>query len=194
MLPVILCGGTGTSAVIGPVTPSSIGPWPITPKTLLQLTQRRLKGLPGLGSPILICNEDHHFIVAEQMRQLRVEPESILLEPMGRNTAPAVCVATLRAARGEDPLLLVLAADHVIRNRSFAQRWKRAFRRRKRAPGDLWHRAHGPEPDTATSNRLRPSMPPRRCRCRFVEKRSLPRAIFVQWPFHLEQRHVPVPR
>ena len=53
---------------------------------------------------------------AEQMRQLGVEPESILLEPMGRNTAPAVCVAALRAtARGEDPLLLVLAADHVIR-------------------------------------------------------------------------------
>ena len=64
----------------------------------------------------MICNEDHRFIVAEQMRQLGVEPESILLEPMGRNTAPAVCVAALRAtARGEDPLLLVLAADHVIR-------------------------------------------------------------------------------
>ena len=84
--------------------------------TLLQLTQRRLEGLPGLGSPLLICNEDHRFIVAEQMRQIGVEPEAILLEPMGRNTAPAVCVAALRAlARGDDPLLLVLAADHVIR-------------------------------------------------------------------------------
>ena len=119
LLPVILCGGTGTR--LWPLSRASYPKqyWALAHNaedTLLQLTQRRLNGLPGLGSPILICNEDHRFIVAEQMRQLGVEPESILLEPMGRNTAPAVCVAALRAtARGEDPLLLVLAADHVIR-------------------------------------------------------------------------------
>ena len=119
LLPVILCGGTGTR--LWPLSRASYPKqyWALAHNaedTLLQLTQRRLEGLPGLGSPILICNEDHRFIVAEQMRQLGVEPESILLEPMGRNTAPAVCVAALRAtARGEDPLLLVLAADHVIR-------------------------------------------------------------------------------
>ena len=119
LLPVILCGGTGTR--LWPLSRASYPKqyWALahnSEDTLLQLTQRRLDGLPGLGSPILICNEDHRFIVAEQMRQLGVEPESILLEPMGRNTAPAVCVAALRAtARGEDPLLLVLAADHVIR-------------------------------------------------------------------------------
>ena len=119
LLPVILCGGTGTR--LWPLSRASYPKqyWALAHNaedTLLQLTQGRLKGLPGLGSPILICNEDHRFIVAEQMRQLGVEPESILLEPMGRNTAPAVCVAALRAtARGEDPLLLVLAADHVIR-------------------------------------------------------------------------------
>jgi mannose-1-phosphate guanylyltransferase len=63
---------------------------------------------------LLICNEDHRFIVAEQMRQIGVEPAAILLEPMGRATAPAVAVAALQAtARGEDPLLLVLAAEHV---------------------------------------------------------------------------------
>ena len=67
--------------------------------------------------PLLICNEDHRFIVAEQMRQIEVEPGAILLEPMGRNTAPAVAVAALQAtAQGDDPLLLVLAADHVIRD------------------------------------------------------------------------------
>jgi mannose-1-phosphate guanylyltransferase len=84
--------------------------------TLLQQTQQRLDGLPGLAAPILVCNEDHRFIVAEQMRQIEVDPAAILLEPVGRNTAPAITVAALQAtARGEDPLLLVLAADHVIR-------------------------------------------------------------------------------
>ncbi|MEB3176411.1 MAG: mannose-1-phosphate guanylyltransferase/mannose-6-phosphate isomerase [Synechococcus sp.] len=119
LLPVILCGGTGTR--LWPLSRASYPKqyWALaenTNDTLLQLTQRRLEGLPGLGSPLLICNEDHRFIVAEQMRQIGVDPEAILLEPMGRNTAPAVCVAALRAmARGDDPLLLVLAADHVIR-------------------------------------------------------------------------------
>ena len=119
LLPVILCGGTGTR--LWPLSRASYPKqyWALadnTDETLLQLTHRRLEGLPGLGSPLLICNEDHRFVVAEQMRQIGVEPESILLEPMGRNTAPAVCVAALRAtARGDDPLLLVLAADHVIR-------------------------------------------------------------------------------
>jgi len=120
LVPVILCGGTGTRL------------WPLSratyPKqywalagdgeaTLLQQTHQRLTGIPGLQPPLLICNEDHRFIVAEQMRQIGVEPAGILLEPMGRNTAPAVAVAALQAtARGDDPLLLVLAADHVIRD------------------------------------------------------------------------------
>ena len=120
LVPVILCGGTGTRL------------WPLSratyPKqywalagdaedTLLQQTQQRLSGLPGLAPPLLICNEDHRFIVAEQMRQIGVEPAGILLEPIGRNTAPAVAVAALQAtAQGDDPLLLVLAADHVIRD------------------------------------------------------------------------------
>ena len=84
---------------------------------MLQQTQQRLQGLDALAAPLLICNEDHRFIVAEQMRQIGVEPNAILLEPMGRNTAPAVTVAALQAtANGEDPLLLVLAADHLIRD------------------------------------------------------------------------------
>jgi mannose-1-phosphate guanylyltransferase len=117
---VILCGGTGTR--LWPLSRASYPKqyWPLAgtgEDTLLQQTQQRLAGLPGLASPLLICNEDHRFIVAEQLRQIGVEPQAILLEPIGRNTAPAVTVAALLAtAQGEDPLLLVLAADHVIRD------------------------------------------------------------------------------
>ena len=122
LIPVILCGGTGTR--LWPLSRASYPKqyWALSGdcgSTLLQQTQQRLDGLDGLGSPLLICNEDHRFIVAEQMRQIGVEPNAILLEPMGRNTAPAVTVAALQAtADGEDPLLLVLSADHVIRDAS----------------------------------------------------------------------------
>ena len=119
LVPVILCGGTGTR--LWPLSRASYPKqyWALAgndDQTLLQQTQQRLEGLPGLAPPLLICNEDHRFIVAEQLRQIGVEPAAILLEPMGRNTAPAVAVAALKATScGQDPLLLVLAADHVIR-------------------------------------------------------------------------------
>lgn len=120
LVPVILCGGTGTR--LWPLSRATYPKqyWALAgegEETLLQQTQQRLSGLPGLAPPLLICNEDHRFIVAEQMRQIDVEPAAILLEPIGRNTAPAVAVAALQAtAKGADPLLLVLAADHVIRD------------------------------------------------------------------------------
>jgi mannose-1-phosphate guanylyltransferase len=120
LVPVILCGGTGTR--LWPLSRATYPKqyWPLAGtggETLLQQTQQRLEGLPGLASPLLICNEDHRFVVAEQMRQIGVSPAAILLEPLGRNTAPAVAVAALQAtAGGQDPLLLVLAADHVIRD------------------------------------------------------------------------------
>ena len=120
IVPVILCGGSGTR--LWPLSRASYPKqyWSLADRceeTLLQLTMGRLEGLAGLKQPLVICNEDHRFIVAEQLRQIGCEPAAILLEPMGRNTAPAVAVAALQAtARGEDPLLLVLAADHVIRD------------------------------------------------------------------------------
>jgi mannose-1-phosphate guanylyltransferase len=120
LVPVILCGGTGTR--LWPLSRASYPKqyWALAgdgEATLLQQTHQRLEGTPGLQPPLLICNEDHRFIVAEQMREINVDPAAILLEPMGRNTAPAVAVAALQAtSRGEDPLLLVLAADHVIRD------------------------------------------------------------------------------
>jgi len=120
LVPVILCGGTGTR--LWPLSRATYPKqyWALAgegDETLLQQTHQRLKGIAALQPPLLICNEDHRFIVAEQMRQIGVEPAAILLEPMGRNTAPAVAVAALQAtAHGDDPLLLVLAADHVIQN------------------------------------------------------------------------------
>ena len=120
LVPVILCGGTGTR--LWPLSRASYPKqyWALGgdgEATLLQQTQQRLAGIDGLDAPLLICNDDHRFIVAEQMREIGIEPSAILLEPMGRNTAPAVAIAALQAtAAGDDPLLLVLAADHVIRD------------------------------------------------------------------------------
>lgn len=115
VVPVIMAGGSGTRL------------WPLSrelfPKqflaltggeSMLQATLNRLAGLPVVA-PLVICNESHRFLVAEQLRQLGALSQNILLESAARNTAPAVALAALHAMRGgKDPLLLVLAADHVI--------------------------------------------------------------------------------
>ncbi len=118
LLPVIMAGGAGSRL------------WPLSrqlnPKqflaltdaqlSMLQSTIRRLEGLEA-GLPLLICNEQHRFLAAEQLRQLGMEQASILLEPVGRNTAPAIALAALQATQqGDDPILLVLAADHLIQD------------------------------------------------------------------------------
>ncbi|WP_348535346.1 mannose-1-phosphate guanylyltransferase/mannose-6-phosphate isomerase [Prochlorococcus marinus] len=119
ILPVIMCGGTGSRL------------WPLSRKSfpkqflslddnkysLLQNTQLRLQKLKNLDSPILICNEEHRFIVAEQMREIEITPFSILLEPFGRNTAPTITLAALKALElkeNADPIILVLSSDHII--------------------------------------------------------------------------------
>ncbi len=118
LIPVILCGGSGTR--LWPLSRASYPKQYLalngnSKKTLLQQTQERLLGLKGLIDPLLICHEEHRFIVAEQMRQINIQPSAILLEPIGRNTAPAIAAAALKASeKGNDPLLLVLAADHLI--------------------------------------------------------------------------------
>ena len=114
LVPVIMAGGSGSR--LWPLSrqlfPKQFLPL-VDDDTMLQSTLKRLDGL-ALAQPITICNEDHRFIVAEQLRQLG-KVGSIILEPMGKNTAPAVALAALVARQhGEDPLLLVLAADHVI--------------------------------------------------------------------------------
>ena len=120
IIPVILSGGSGTR--LWPLSRESYPKQFLaldsrTEKTLLQKTYERLIGLKGLDKPILICNEDHRFIVAEQFREIKTDPQAIILEPAGRNTAPAIAVAALKAiSSGKDPLLLILAADHLIKN------------------------------------------------------------------------------
>ena len=121
--PVILSGGSGTSL------------WPLSRKlypkqylplleeqTMLQATLERLEGLENLADPIVICNVEHRFLVAEQLQQIGIKNPTILLEPIGKNTAPAIAVvahyieANAERSKGGGDLLLILSADHVIQD------------------------------------------------------------------------------
>lgn len=118
ILPVILSGGAGTR--LWPLS-RELYPKQLLPlgsdKTMLQETVQRIEGVEGVARPLIICNEAHRFMVAEQIRQLNKEAEAIILEPCGRNTAPAVAIAALYAQRMEtDPVLLILPADHLIQD------------------------------------------------------------------------------
>ena len=115
-IPVILSGGSGSRL------------WPLSralrpkqflgvtdEKTLFQLTLDRLSGLISPIAPIVVANDDHRFLVAEQCKELGVTPRALLLEPLARNTAPAIAAAAITAsAHGEDPVLLVLPSDHIF--------------------------------------------------------------------------------
>jgi mannose-1-phosphate guanylyltransferase/mannose-6-phosphate isomerase len=117
VIPVILCGGAGTRL------------WPLSrelyPKqllalvddySLLQNTVIRCDSHADVASPVLVCNEEHRFLVAEQLREVKIAPSSIILEPEGRNTAPAVALAAHEILKQEDDaILVVLPSDHVIR-------------------------------------------------------------------------------
>ena len=118
IIPVILSGGSGTRL------------WPLSRKqypkqylplvgdnTMLQETILRLNGLDNLIDPIIICNADHRFLVAEQCQQIDIKNPTILLEPVGRNTAPAIAAAAMQSLKvSDDAVLLVLSADHVIQD------------------------------------------------------------------------------
>ena len=118
IIPVILSGGSGTRL------------WPLSRKqypkqylplagdnTMLQETILRLSGLDNLVDPIIVCNADHRFLVAEQCQQIGVKNPTILLEPVGRNTAPAIAASALQSLKDSDgAILLVLSADHVIQD------------------------------------------------------------------------------
>jgi len=120
IIPLILCGGTGSR--LWPLSRESYPKQFLSIKkddefSLLQRTIQRISTLKNLKKPILVCNEEHRFIVAEQMRELNIEDFIILLEPFGRNTAPAITLAALKSFElEEDPILLVLSSDHEIKN------------------------------------------------------------------------------
>ncbi|MFL9939498.1 mannose-1-phosphate guanylyltransferase/mannose-6-phosphate isomerase [Paraburkholderia graminis] len=116
VFPVILCGGSGTR-----LWPMSRGGYPkqylklTGSDTLVQQTVRRLHGIQNVAAPIVITNNDQRFLVADQLRGMEVVPSAIVLEPVGRNTAPAVAAAALLAVESDpDALLLILPSDHVI--------------------------------------------------------------------------------
>ncbi len=118
IVPVILSGGAGSR--LWPLSrqhyPKQLLPL-LGGQTMLQDTVTRLAGAGDIGNPLVVCNEEHRFLVAEQLRHVGIAPSAIVLEPVGRNTAPAVAIAALHAMAAnndEDPILLVLPADHVI--------------------------------------------------------------------------------
>lgn len=116
LIPVVLSGGSGSRL------------WPLSrsmrPKqflgvteqqTLFQLTLERVRQLDGAVAPIIVANHEHRFLAAEQARVIDVSPTAIMLEPVGRNTAPAIAVASMQAlASGDDPVVLVTPSDHII--------------------------------------------------------------------------------
>ncbi len=123
IIPIILAGGTGSRL------------WPLSRKsfpkqflnildsedTMLQKTYKRIEKLDDIYRPIVICNEEHRFIVGHQMEEIKIEPLEILLEPEGRNTAPAITIAALKVLdifkdTNIDPILLVLSSDHQIQD------------------------------------------------------------------------------
>ena len=123
IIPIILAGGTGSRL------------WPLSRKTfpkqflnlldsedtMLQKTYKRIEKLDDIYRPIVICNEEHRFIVGHQMEEINIEPLEILLEPEGRNTAPAITIAALKVLdifkdTNIDPILLILSSDHQIKD------------------------------------------------------------------------------
>jgi mannose-1-phosphate guanylyltransferase / mannose-6-phosphate isomerase len=124
--PVLLSGGSGTR-----LWPLSREAYPkqflplVGEDTMLQATWRRVAEIAG-AAPIVVANEDHRFLVAEQLRLVDAPKPAIVLEPVGRNTAPAIALAALQAmVDGEDPLLLVLPSDHVVAD---AEAFRKAVR------------------------------------------------------------------
>lgn len=116
IIPVILSGGSGTrlwplSRALRPKQLLSM----VSNHTMIQETVKRLDGISDMAAPLIVCNEEHRFTIAEQMREIDAKPSAIILEPFGRNTAPAVAISSFQAEKeADEAVLLVLPADHVV--------------------------------------------------------------------------------
>jgi hypothetical protein len=167
--PVILSGGSGTR--LWPLSraayPKQLMPL-VGQESLLQETVERVSDPNLFSAPLLICNDEHRFLVAEQLRALGCKPEAIVLEPLARNTAPAVAAAAMMAA--PDSLLLILPSDHYIQD---AAAFRSAVRQAaKAAEADRW------SPSASRPARRRRAMAisgaARRCRMRRAAARWRP--------------------
>ncbi|MEM5788701.1 MAG: mannose-1-phosphate guanylyltransferase/mannose-6-phosphate isomerase [Syntrophobacteraceae bacterium] len=117
IVPVVLSGGVGSR--LWPLSrehfPKQLMPITGGEFSLFQETLARVMSIPGTATPIVVCNENHRFMIADQMQSIGIADSTIILEPAGRNTCPAITVAALEATKeGDDPILLVVPADHII--------------------------------------------------------------------------------
>ena len=120
LIPIILCGGSGSR--LWPLSRKSFPKqfWSLdanSNKTLLQNTILRLKNFKAISEPIIVCNQEHRFLVAEQCREININPKEIILEPISQNTAPAIIFSSLKALEiNNDANVIVLSSDHIIPN------------------------------------------------------------------------------
>ena len=119
ILPVVIAGGVGSRLwpVSRTTAPKQFIRFPQFKESLFQKTIKRIHGIPSMSPPLVICSKDHHSLVVEQLSSMEQSEETILLEPIGRGTAPACAMAALLAKeRDPDTILLVIPADHVIQD------------------------------------------------------------------------------
>ena len=145
LLPAVLSGGSGTR--LWPISrekyPKQLLPV-VGQQSMLRATVARVNALPGIIEPLVVCNEEHRFVVAEQIRLLG-KRATVVREPFGRNTAPALTLAALWTAReGSDPVLIVMLVDHVIAD---GDRFRESVMRAARLAGEGMAVAYGITPD-----------------------------------------------